>query len=99
MTSIEKRAHQYGCKAAGGWYKGGMEGVVYEAHRDAYIEIATEQRKIDINKACEAYRKELQEIISLFNRLGKQFGVEELGKTIALEASIKDFRKTLEEDV
>ena len=50
--TIKERAHQYGCKAAGGWYKGGMRGSVYEAHHDAYIEIATEQRKIDIEKAC-----------------------------------------------
>lgn len=57
MATIKERAHQYGCKAAGGWYKGGMRGSVYEAHHDAYIEIATEQQKIDIEKACEAYCK------------------------------------------
>ena len=27
-----------------------MRGSVYKAHHDAYIEIATEQRKIDIEK-------------------------------------------------
>lgn len=53
MATIEERAHQYGCKAAGGWYKGGMRGSVYKAHHDAYIEIATEQQKITIDKACE----------------------------------------------
>lgn len=55
--TIKERAHQYGCKAAGGWYKGGMRGSVYEANHDAYIEIATEQQKIDIDKACEWIRQ------------------------------------------
>lgn len=59
---------------------------------------ATEQKKIDIEKACEVYRKELSEIISIFNRIGKELcGIDELGETISLEGCIKDFRKAMEE--
>lgn len=52
MATIEERAHQYGCKIAGGHYSGGLRGMMYESNRDAYIEIATEQMEIDIEKAC-----------------------------------------------
>ena len=53
MATIKERAHQYGCKIAGGHYLGGLRGIMYESNRDAYIEIATEQREIDIEKACD----------------------------------------------
>ena len=72
-----------------------------QAHQLAakcYINGSTEQRKIDIDKACEVYRNELEEIINLFNRIGKQFDVEDLGKTVALEGSVKDFRKAMEDE-
>lgn len=48
MATIKERAHQYGCKIAGGHYLGGLRGMMYESNRDAYIEIATEQHNIDI---------------------------------------------------
>lgn len=57
------------------------------------------QRKHDIDKACEVYRKELKEIIDTFNTLGKQlYNIEELGELISLEGSVKDFRKVIEEE-
>lgn len=61
------------------------------------VELIEEQRKIDIDDACEAYRKELSEIINIFNRLGKElYNIDELGELISLEGSVKDFRKAME---
>lgn len=57
MKTIEERAHDYGCKIAGGHYVGGFRGSMYQASKDTYLEIATEQRAIDIDKACAAYCK------------------------------------------
>lgn len=54
MATIEERAHQYATKKVGGWYTGGFKGSIWQASYDTYIEIATEQRKIDIEKACHA---------------------------------------------
>lgn len=55
------------------------------------------QRKHDIDKACEVYRKELSEIISLLNEFGKKlYGINKLGELIHLEGSVKDFRKAME---
>lgn len=57
MATIKERAHEYGCNITGGWYKGGIRGMMYEVNREAYIQIATEQHKIDIEHACQAYCK------------------------------------------
>lgn len=65
---------------------------------ECWDESATEQSKIDIDKACEVYRKELKEIIDTFNTLGKQlYNINDLGELIHLEGSVKDFRKIMEE--
>lgn len=62
-----------------------------------YIAGATEQRKIDIDKACLIYHKELSEIIAIFNRIGEElYGISELGEFIYHEGSVKDFRKAME---
>lgn len=62
----------------------------------SYMEGATEQQVIDIDKACEIYRNELSEIISTFNHLGKRlYDIDELGELISLEGSIDDFRKAM----
>lgn len=65
---------------------------------NAYVDGAKDQKQIDIDKACDVYRKELEEIIGIFNRIGKDlYGIEELGELIHLEGSVKDFRKAMEE--
>lgn len=47
-------------------------------------------------KICEIYRKELSEIISTFNHLGKRlYDIDELGELISLEGSINDFREAM----
>lgn len=62
--------------------------------------IAEIQRKKDIEKAWEAYRKELTDIIAIFNKLGKElYNINELGELISLEGSLKDFRKAMEEEL
>lgn len=74
-----------------------LDGDFDEYTLDEYrAKICNEQKNRYIDKACEVYRKELEEIINLFNRIGKNFGVKDLGKTIALEGSVKDFRKAME---
>lgn len=66
------------------------------ACEDGYIKGATEQQAIDIDKACEIYRKELSEIISTFNHLGKRlYDIDELGELISLEGSVNDFRNAM----
>lgn len=66
---------------------------------DGYIKGATEQQAIDIDKACEIYRKELSEIISTFNHLGKRlYDIDELGELISLEGSINDFSEAMKEE-
>lgn len=65
---------------------------------ECYIAGATEQHKIDIQKACEVYRKELLEITSVFNKVGKEFyNANGLGEIISVEGSVADFRKAIEE--
>lgn len=65
---------------------------------DFYIagHIKGQQRMIE--KACEIYRKELSDVIEIFNRLGKElYNINELGELISLEGSVKDFKKAMEE--
>lgn len=56
MATIEERAHQYATKKVGGWYTGGFKGDMWQALYERYIEIANEQHKIDIEKACDFMR-------------------------------------------
>ena len=53
MATIEQRAREYATKLVGGEYQGGFKGDVWLDLYSKYIEIATEQRKVDIKKACE----------------------------------------------
>lgn len=57
MATIEERARQYATKLVGGEYVGGYKGEVWLDLYTKYIEIATEQRKIDIEKVCEWLRE------------------------------------------
>lgn len=52
--NIEERARKYATKLVGGEYVGGFKGEVWLDLYHKYIEIATEQRKIDTEKSCEA---------------------------------------------
>lgn len=89
--SISERAHQYGCKVAGGWYEGGIRGSVYEAHRDAYIEIATSQHKIDTEKACEWLKKHVRSAYIDMGKCG-------LSECHAQEWWLEEFCKAMEEE-
>lgn len=46
--TIEERARKYATKRVGGEYIGGFKGDAWLSLYHTYIEIATEQRKIDI---------------------------------------------------
>ncbi|MCQ2348949.1 MAG: hypothetical protein MJZ98_00545 [Paludibacteraceae bacterium] len=54
-SSIKERARNYATQRVGGEYIGGFKGDTWLSLYQTYIEIATEQRKIDIANACEAY--------------------------------------------
>lgn len=56
MATIKERACQYATKKVGGWYTSGFKGSIWQASYDTYIEIATEQSKIDIENACDFMR-------------------------------------------
>lgn len=96
--TIEERAKEYATKIVGGEYHGGFKGEVWLDRYAIYTEVATEQKQIDIEKACEVYRKELLEIIETLNKAGKQlYNVDELGELISLDGCVKDFHKAMEE--
>lgn len=62
--------------------------------------ICSDQREIDIEKACSIYRNELVSIIDIFNKFGKElYYINELGELISLEGSLKDFRKAMEDKI
>lgn len=56
MATIEERARQYATNLVGGEYVGGFKGEVWLDLYTRYIEIATEQHNIDIEKACDFMR-------------------------------------------
>ena len=53
-----------------------------------YITGATEQRKIDIDKACELYKEEIKQMKCLLNHLSKG-----AGELIDLERSLEIFKQ------
>ena len=57
MATIEERAKEYSLKDFDGYYTGREKAV-----EEGYIEGAKEQRKIDIEKACEWLDNYLMEI-------------------------------------
>lgn len=77
-----------------------LDGDFDEYTLDEYrAKICNEQKNHYINKACEVYRKELSEIISLLNKFGKKlYGINMLGELISLDGSVNDFRKAMEEE-
>ena len=91
--TIEERArdysHRIGCSD---FYCAGLG--------KGYFDGATDQRKIDIDKACEVYQKELYEIIKLLSQFGANlYNIDKLGELISLDGCVKDFRKAMEEDL
>lgn len=111
MATIEQRARAY-TNRNGVQFLSGFEKAEYDAYIKGATEqreIDHEEWQKDmryvnirkqelIDKACDVYRKELEEIIGIFNRIGKDlYGIEELGELIHLEGSVKDFRKAMEE--
>lgn len=55
MTKIEERAKEYATRVVGGEYHGGFKGEVWLDRYAIYTEVATEQKQIDIEKACNAF--------------------------------------------
>lgn len=93
MTKIEERAKEY---VNASLYDNSVTRKQYSYR--AYIKGAIEQKQIDIEKACEVYRKELLEIIEILNKTGKPlYNVDELGELISLDGCVKDFRTAMEE--
>lgn len=64
----------------------------YQKSRDTYIQIATEQKSIDIDKACEVYETELRQMKRILNEI--QDGA---GEIISIGGSLTEFRKALED--
>lgn len=57
MATIEERARQYATNIIGGLQLNGAEGDVWNAAFNRYVAIATEQRKIDIEKVYHSLEK------------------------------------------
>lgn len=51
--TVEERARKYATKRVGGEYIGGFKGDTWLSLYQTYREVATEQRSIDIESACE----------------------------------------------
>lgn len=60
---------------------------------------ATEQRKIDIEKACDVYKNELTQIIDLLNKFGENYGIDKLGELLSFDGCVKDFKEELEKEI
>lgn len=45
---------------------------------------------------CDAYRHELNEIVSLFNKVGDMHNIKELGEILSVEGCVRDFAKLIE---
>ena len=88
--SIEERANKFALEKH-------PYSPFYEEYAKMYIEIATEQEAITkkelIEKACELFRKECEEA----NGLIKSVCDRNIGDLINVDASVKTFRKKLEE--
>lgn len=60
--------------------------------RELLVEMATEQKAIDIDKACEMYEMELRQMIRILNEVKNG-----AGELISVEGSVILFRKAMEE--
>ena len=63
---------------------------------EGYIICAEDQRRIDIENACDVYAEELTEIINTINLVGEQYHIDKLGEVLYFEGCMKDFRKKME---
>lgn len=88
MDTIEERARKYATQRVGGEYIGGFKGDMWLSLYQTYIEIATEQRKIDIDNACEWLEVHSFEFIELVSLYGVGADCSQI---------IKQFKKALEE--
>lgn len=78
-------------------FKEGMDMEKTKRELDIHADGYRKGYKDAINKACEVYGRELQEIIDLFNKFGECKGIDELGDLLSFEGCMKDFRKAMEE--
>lgn len=87
IMTIEERAEKYASPFSSS-----------EQHfaEECYIAGATEQHQSNIDKACDVYRNELQQIIELLDKIGENYNIEKLGEILSLEGCVKDFRKAME---
>lgn len=83
MNTIEERADAYV-----GHPREIGEDISFAMSRKAYIQGAEEQRKIDIEKACEWLKKNYQNL-DYINYEGDLFDI----------SLVEDFRKAMEEDL
>lgn len=88
MESIEERAHEK-CK----FFETGKLKPIGELAKCAYIQGATEQRAIDIDKACEVYENELRQMKKILNEVK-----DGAGELISVGGSLIQFRKAMEDD-
>lgn len=92
MTAIEERAKKY-CVDN---YDLPPSKTTHAAM--GYIQGATEQRQIDIEKAVDVYTNELRQTIDLLNKVGEMYDIDKLGEILSFEGCVKDFRKTMKEE-
>lgn len=60
------------------------------------LKAINKQKELDIQKACDVYRNELQEVLDLFTKYGERKGIKQLGDIISIGGSVSDFRKAME---
>lgn len=89
MKTIEERAKIYAQKAIE--YACGRRFGEPNYITNLFIEMATEQRKIDIEKACLTYEKELRQMKRILNEV--KVGAGEL---ISVGGSLIQFKKAME---
>lgn len=84
--TIEERAREYTLKDFDGYCTGWEKAV-----EEAYITGATEQKAIDIARACKACENELRRLKTLLNERGVPSNLISVGK------SLSNIRKEMEE--
>lgn len=87
MKTIEERAREYALKVC-------PYSPYFEATMGIYVNIATEQKEIDIEKACKVYRDELQR---LKTQLDESVGVP--ANLVSVDKSLSRIRLEMEEQI
>lgn len=65
---------------------------------DTNAAIESEKEERFVNTACELTRKEIQNIINLYNLYGKTVhNIDGLGEMVNLDETVKEYRKSLKE--